>query len=110
VSCREAGCASRSAIRKSGIRVDRGTSGLIGGNPQQPLIQLYGVVVTLVAVRRGNVRAAQAGKRLRAREHELEGLDISQHGEALQQIPYPTTFLLPSCWAELCPDSVLMLF
>jgi hypothetical protein len=40
-------------------------------------------------------------------EHELEGLDISQHGEALREIPHPNTFFLPSGWAKLCPDSVL---
>jgi ammonium transporter, Amt family len=50
------------------------------------LIQLYGVAVTLS----GGVTFVllKAGERLRAapgaREHELEGLDISQQGGALQ--------------------------
>jgi Amt family ammonium transporter len=66
-----------------------GTSGLIEGNPQQLLIQLYGVAVTLVWS--GGVTSYVLLKLVSAfvplrvsREHELEGLDISQHGEALQ--------------------------
>jgi Amt family ammonium transporter len=65
-----------------------GTSGLIEGNPQQLLIQLYGVAVTLVwsaGVTYVLLRLVGAFVPLRvAREHEMEGLDISQHGEALQ--------------------------
>jgi Amt family ammonium transporter len=65
-----------------------GTSGLIEGNPQQLLIQLYGVVVTLVwsgGVTFVLLKLVSAFVPLRvSREHELEGLDISQHGEALQ--------------------------
>jgi Amt family ammonium transporter len=65
-----------------------GTSGLIEGNPQQLLIQLYGVAVTLVwsgGVTYVLLKLVSAFVPLRvSREHELEGLDISQHGEALQ--------------------------
>ena len=65
-----------------------GTSGLIEGNPQLLLIQLYGVAVTLAWSGGRHLCAAQAGQRLRAAagipQQELEGLDISQHGEALQ--------------------------
>ena len=62
--------------------------GLIEGNPQQLLIQLYGVVVTLVwsggvtfVLLKLVALSCRCGYR---REHEIEGLDISQHGEALQ--------------------------
>jgi Amt family ammonium transporter len=65
-----------------------GTSGLIEDNPQQLLIQLYGVAVTLVwsgGVTYVLLKLVSAFVPLRvSREHELEGLDISQHGEALQ--------------------------
>jgi ammonium transporter, Amt family len=65
-----------------------GTSGLIEGNPQQLLLQLYGVAVTLAwsgGVTFVLLKLVSAFVPLRvSREHELEGLDISQHGEALQ--------------------------
>jgi ammonium transporter, Amt family len=65
-----------------------GSAGPIGGNPQQLLIQLYGVAVTLVwsgGVTFVLLKLVSAFVPLRvSREHELEGLDISQHGEALQ--------------------------
>ena len=65
-----------------------GTSGLIEGNPQQLLIQLYGVAVTLAwsgGVTYLLLKLVSAFAPLRvSKEHELEGLDISQHGEALQ--------------------------
>jgi ammonium transporter, Amt family len=65
-----------------------GTSGLIEGHPQQLLIQLYGVVVTLAwsgGVTFMLLKLVSAFVPLRvSREHEMEGLDISQHGEALQ--------------------------
>ena len=65
-----------------------GTSGLIEGHPRQLLIQLYGVAVTLVwsaGVTFVLLKLVSAFVPLRvSREHELEGLDISQHGEALQ--------------------------
>ena len=65
-----------------------GTSGLIEGNPHQLLLQLYGVAVTLawsVVVTFVLLKLVSAFVPLRvSREHELVGLDISQHGEALQ--------------------------
>src|SRR5882762_9645415 len=65
-----------------------GTSGLIEGNPLQLLIQLYGVAVSVVwsgGVTYVLLKLVSAFVPLRvSREHELEGLDISQHGEALQ--------------------------
>jgi Amt family ammonium transporter len=63
-------------------------SGLIEGNPRQVLLQLYGVAVTalwcggvtyLLLKLVGMVTALRV-----APEQELEGLDITQHGEALQ--------------------------
>jgi Amt family ammonium transporter len=65
-----------------------GVSGLIEGNSRQLLIQVYGVAVTLVwsaGVTFVLLKLVSAFVPLRvSREHELEGLDISQHGEALQ--------------------------
>jgi ammonium transporter, Amt family len=64
-----------------------GVSGLIEGNRRQLLIQLCGVAVTLGAGGMAFVllKPVSAFVPLRvSRAHELEGLDISQHGEALQ--------------------------
>jgi Amt family ammonium transporter len=65
-----------------------GTSGLIEGNPHQLLLQLYGVAVTLVWSAGSTwalLRLVGAFVPLRvSRQHEIEGLDITQHGEALQ--------------------------
>jgi Amt family ammonium transporter len=65
-----------------------GVSGLIEGNARQLLLQLYGVVVTLLwsgAVTFVLLKLVGALVALRvSRENELEGLDITQHGEALQ--------------------------
>jgi Amt family ammonium transporter len=65
-----------------------GTSGLIEGNPNQLLLQLYGVAVTLAwsgGVTFVLLKMVGAFVPLRVSQpHELEGLDISQHGEALQ--------------------------
>jgi Amt family ammonium transporter len=65
-----------------------GASGLIEGNPRQLLIQPCGVAVTLVwsdAAMFVLPKLVSALAPLRvSREHELEGLDISQHGEAMQ--------------------------
>src|ERR1700675_3540216 len=64
------------------------TSGLIEGHPQQVLIQLYGIAVTLVwsgGVTYVLLKLVSAFVPLRVSlQQELEGLDISQHGEALQ--------------------------
>src|SRR4051812_45418468 len=65
-----------------------GTAGLIENNPHQLLLQLYGVAVTLVwsgGVTFILLKAVGAFVPLRvSQQQELEGLDISQHGEALQ--------------------------
>src|SRR6267142_4231766 len=65
-----------------------GTSGLIEGNPQQLLIQLYGIAATLVwsgGVTYVLLKLVSVFVPLRVSlQQELEGLDISQHGEALQ--------------------------
>jgi Amt family ammonium transporter len=73
----------RTARAESGFRSDRASS-----VPQQLLIQVYGVAVTLMwsgGVTFVLLKLVSAFVPLRvSREHELEGLDISQHGEALQ--------------------------
>ncbi|WP_316213424.1 MULTISPECIES: ammonium transporter [unclassified Bradyrhizobium] len=65
-----------------------GTAGLLEGHPRQLLVQLYGVAVTLVwsaGVSYGLLKLVSAIVPLRvSHSQELEGLDISQHGEALQ--------------------------
>src|SRR6187399_1874284 len=65
-----------------------GTSGLIEGNAQQVLIQLYGVAATLLwsgGVTFVLLKLVGVFAPLRVSpQQELEGLDISQHGEALQ--------------------------
>jgi Amt family ammonium transporter len=65
-----------------------GSSGLIEGNPRQILIQLYGIAVTLLwsgAATFVLLKVVGALAPLRVSlQQELEGLDISQHGEALQ--------------------------
>ncbi|MGY3619792.1 ammonium transporter [Bradyrhizobium sp. USDA 10063] len=65
-----------------------GTAGLIEGHPQQLLVQLSGVAVTLIwcgGVTFVLLKLVSAFVPLRVSlQAELEGLDISQHGEALQ--------------------------
>jgi len=65
-----------------------GTSGLVEGNPWQLLIQLGGVGVTFLwsgVATFALLKLVAVFVPLRvSREHEVEGLDISQHGEALQ--------------------------
>jgi ammonium transporter, Amt family len=64
------------------------TAGLLEGNPQQLLLQFYGVAITLAwtaAVTFVLLKLVGAFAPLRVSlQQELEGLDISQHGEALQ--------------------------
>jgi Amt family ammonium transporter len=64
------------------------TAGLLEGNGQQVLIQLYGVVVTLIwsgLVTFVLLKAINVFVPLRVRpEDEREGLDVALHGEALQ--------------------------
>ncbi|MEA2991550.1 MAG: ammonium transporter, Amt family [Alphaproteobacteria bacterium] len=65
-----------------------GLPGLLEGNPRQVLIQLYGIAVTLVWS--GGLTWALLkvidvfGPARVSMQQEVEGLDISQHGEALQ--------------------------
>ena len=65
-----------------------GTSGLLEDNPRQLLIQFYGVAVTLLwsgGMTFVLLKLVGAFVPLRVSlQHEMEGLDISQHGEALQ--------------------------
>jgi ammonium transporter, Amt family len=65
-----------------------GTAGLIEGHGQQVLIQLYGIAVTLVwsaGVTYALLKLVGLFVPLRvSKEQEMEGLDITQHGEALQ--------------------------
>ena len=65
-----------------------GIPGLLEGNPQQVLAQAYGIAVTLVwsgAVTFVILKVISIMVPLRVRqEDEVMGLDVSQHGEALQ--------------------------
>jgi Amt family ammonium transporter len=76
------GAVSASAETPEGIR------GLIEGNPGLVLSQIYGIVVTAVwsgVATWGILKVVQTAVPLRVRpEDEVMGLDVSQHGEALQ--------------------------
>jgi Amt family ammonium transporter len=65
-----------------------GSTGLIEGNPKQLLAQLYGVVATIVwcgVLTAILLKVIEFFIPLRVtQQQELEGLDVSQHGEALQ--------------------------
>jgi len=65
-----------------------GTAGLLEHNPRQVLIQLYGVVATLLwsgVLTFALLKLINVFVPLRVTQpNEFEGLDISQHGEALQ--------------------------
>jgi Amt family ammonium transporter len=65
-----------------------GTSGLLQGNPHLLLVQLYGAAVTLAwsaGVTFVLLKLVGVFTPLRVSlQQEMEGLDISQHGEALQ--------------------------
>jgi Amt family ammonium transporter len=65
-----------------------GASGLLEGNGSQILIQLYGVAVTMAWSGIATfllLKAISAFVPLRVdRQSEIEGLDVTQHGEALQ--------------------------
>jgi Amt family ammonium transporter len=65
-----------------------GSPGLLDGNPKQLVIQFYGVVTTIVwsgvmTVILLKVIAFFVPLRV-SQQQELEGLDVTQHGEALQ--------------------------
>jgi ammonium transporter, Amt family len=63
-------------------------SGLLEGHAAQVLIQLYGIVVTLAWSAIASFvlfKAIAAFMPLRVdNQSEMEGLDVTQHGEALQ--------------------------
>ncbi|MEA2976632.1 MAG: ammonium transporter, Amt family [Alphaproteobacteria bacterium] len=65
-----------------------GLPGLLEGNPRQVLIQLYGIAVTLVwsgGLTWALLKVIDLFVPARvSMQQEVEGLDISQHGEALQ--------------------------
>ena len=65
-----------------------GSSGLLEGNPRQLLVQLYGVAAVLIwsgALTYILLKVIAFLVPLRVSEqHEIEGLDLTQHGEALQ--------------------------
>jgi len=65
-----------------------GLTGLLENNPQQVLTQLYGIGVTIVwsgGVTWILLKLISALVPLRVtQQQEVEGLDITQHGEALQ--------------------------
>ena len=65
-----------------------GTAGLIEGHPQQLPLQRCGVVITLAWSAGVTYALLKLGSLFvpprASREHELEGLDISQHGEAIE--------------------------
>jgi ammonium transporter, Amt family len=65
-----------------------GSPGLLEGNPQQLLVQLYGVVAVLIwsgVLTYVLLKVIGFLVPLRVSEqHEIEGLDLTQHGEALQ--------------------------
>ena len=65
-----------------------GSPGLLEGNPGQLLTQAYAVGVTIVwagVITWGLLRVIDLFTPLRVgQQNEIEGLDISQHGEALQ--------------------------
>ena len=70
------------------VKAIGGASGLIEGNPYQLLLQGYGVAVTLLwsaGMTFVLLKIVGGFVPLRVtRDHELKGLDITQHGEALQ--------------------------
>jgi len=64
-----------------------GTAGLLEGNPNQFLLQSAAVLITMAwcgAVSFAILKAIDLAHGLRVgKEEEIEGLDISQHGEAV---------------------------
>ena len=76
------------AALSAGPDVPGGVRGLLEGNPHQVVAQLYGIVVTLLwsgIVTFIILKVIEFMVPLRVRnEDEVMGLDVSQHGEALQ--------------------------
>jgi Amt family ammonium transporter len=65
-----------------------GSPGLLEGNAHQLLVQFYGVVATIIwsgGITFVLLKVIEFLVPLRvSRQHEIEGLDLTQHGEALQ--------------------------
>jgi Amt family ammonium transporter len=65
-----------------------GSPGLLEGNPRQLLVQLYGVLAVLIwsgVLTYLLLKVIEFLLPLRVtKQHEIEGLDLTQHGEALQ--------------------------
>ena len=65
-----------------------GSPGLLEGNPRQLLVQLYGVLAVLIwsgVLTYLLLKVIEFMIPLRVtKQHEIEGLDLTQHGEALQ--------------------------
>jgi Amt family ammonium transporter len=65
-----------------------GTAGLLEGNARQMVIQAYGILVTIIwsgLLTWGLLKVIELFVPLRvSQENEVAGLDITQHGEALQ--------------------------
>jgi Amt family ammonium transporter len=65
-----------------------GVPGLLEGHPEQLVAQLYGVLVTLAWSGLGTFVLLMLVQRMVplrvGRQQEIEGLDVTQHGEALQ--------------------------
>jgi Amt family ammonium transporter len=65
-----------------------GSAGLLEGNARQVLLQLYAVIVTIVwsgVLTFVLLKTIAFMVPLRvSQQHEIEGLDVTQHGEALQ--------------------------
>jgi Amt family ammonium transporter len=76
------------AALSAGPDAPEGSPGLLEGNARQVLIQLYAVVAVLVwsgLLTYVLLKAINFLLPLRVSEqHEIEGLDLTQHGEALQ--------------------------
>jgi Amt family ammonium transporter len=76
------------AVLSAGPDAPEGSPGLLEGNARQVLIQLYAVVAVLIwsgVLTYILLKAIGFLLPLRVSEqHETEGLDLTQHGEALQ--------------------------
>jgi ammonium transporter, Amt family len=83
-----AGVFATAALSVSPPELPNGVAGLLEGNPQQVVAQLYGIVVTLVwsgVLTFVILKVTEFMVPLRVKqEDEIIGLDVSQHGEALQ--------------------------
>ena len=76
------------AMLSVGPDLPEGSAGLLEGNARQVLLQLYAVIVTIVwsgVLTFVLLKIIEFMVPLRvSQQHEIEGLDVTQHGEALQ--------------------------